>query len=216
MRARPESGMTLIEVLVVASLVGIVLGVPLLALNVSSRSLNTSAASANLNRRARSSVNRVADLLAASGSSVIPQAGGGPGIGTSVVDFQRSDGFAGGAIAWGNPERLVLRSAAKDPDDGIDNDGDGRVDEKRLVWIQDFGSASPVTTVLCDGVADALEGELPGNGVDDNGNGLIDEQGFVLEFDGDQVVVRITLTRFDSVNGLVSRTVERAVALRND
>lgn len=112
-------------------------------------------------------------------------------------------------------ESLVLESDPADPDDGIDNDGDGLIDELRLVWYSNRGVAGERMRVLANGVTESLEGELPGNLIDDNGNGLVDERGVAFAFRDGRIHFWMTLRRVAKNGVAATRTVERTIALRN-
>jgi len=137
---------------------------------------------------------------------------------TSTVTMQRVTGYdeASSAPQLSAPDRLMLETATGEVDDGADNDGDGLVDEKRVVFIERIGTPQQRRRVLCTFVADSLEGEIAGNGIDDNGNGLVDEAGFCISYEGSVMVVRLTVERLSEDGRLVTRTVERRVRLRND
>src|SRR5262249_20398121 len=145
-----------------------------LAIEASSRSYHDETAGAHLDFLAHEALDDVAErLLAADFTSLTPPPVAPPGS-ASTVDFQCDRGFQNGAVVWGPVERLTFESDPLDPENGIDDDGDGLVDEGRLVWIENPGGPGGRRTVLCSWVSAALEGEIPGNGIDDNGNGLID------------------------------------------
>ena len=110
---------------------------------------------------------------------------------------------------------MTLVAEPGDPDDGLDNDGDQVVDEKRVNWIENFGLPGQRTHILCNGVRDALEGEVADNGIDDNANGLVDEEGLSITIDGERITIQLTLERQDSLGDHVQHTLRRVVALRN-
>ena len=116
-------------------------------------------------------------------------------------------------VSW-EQNRLELRYEDDEVDDGIDNDGDGVVDEGVLVLIQDWMGPTEQEVVLCHGVREFLEGETP-NMLDDNGNGLIDERGFSVDLDGENLTFRLSLERVDASGNTVIRTLESSVWLRN-
>lgn len=137
---------------------------------------------------------------------------------TSDLMLQRVVGYDAGAgtAQLSPPDRLFLEMASGEIDDGLDNDGDGLVDEKRVVLVEEIGSPAQRRRVLCTYVADSLEGETAGNGVDDNGNGLIDEEGFCVTYEGSIVVVRMTVEKPSRDGRAVARSVERRIRLRNE
>jgi hypothetical protein len=138
-----------------------------------------------------------------------------PPFSTATVDFQRPADFAGGAVVWDVTERLALEPSPEDPVDGNDNDGDGLVDEGRLVWTERVGMAGQRRHVLAGGVSAAIEGETLGNGLDDNGNGLVDERGLAITYAGNRLEVQITVARETAPGVVLERTVRRTVVLSN-
>jgi prepilin-type N-terminal cleavage/methylation domain-containing protein len=135
--------------------------------------------------------------------------------GNEDVTFQVPASFEGGIVTW-SPQRIFAELEPGELDDGLDNDGDGLVDERRVVLIQDAGAANEVRVVLVSGVAELAEGELA-NTVDDNGNGLVDESGltFSRSAQGNVVTVRLTCQRQDEGRRLLTKTAETAVRLHN-
>jgi hypothetical protein len=99
-------------------------------------------------------------------------------------------------------------------DDGADNDGDGLVDEGRVVLIEDQGGAAERRVVLTNGVAELQDGE-EANNADDNGNGLVDETGLSFSATGETVFVRLTCQRRTDDGRLLVQAAETAVRLRN-
>jgi hypothetical protein len=99
-------------------------------------------------------------------------------------------------------------------DDGVDNDGDGLVDEGQVVLTRNAGSANATRAVLVKNVAELLQGEDL-NGADDNGNGMEDEAGFCLQRDGEVVHIRLTLESVDDTGNVLRRTTETSIRMRN-
>jgi hypothetical protein len=130
-----------------------------------------------------------------------------------LVDFQRGQGVdADGDPVFGPLERLVLEY--DEANDGLDDDGDGLVDEGRLVWLENPGAAGERRVVLCNDVREYLAGETS-DGDDENGNGLIDERGFALDFAGNAVTVRLTLEARGQKGQIIVSSAQRTVAFRN-
>ena len=100
----------------------------------------------------------------------------------SSVEFSR-------AGCTGATERLEMLADPADPKNGRDDDGDGLVDEVRLVWMDPSGA----TQVLCSNLLALSAGETF-NGIDDNGNGLIDEGGVAFHGDSGSGAVGVGLT----------------------
>jgi len=134
-------------------------------------------------------------------------------LGESDISYRRPVSYLGGVLNFGPLMGFQLELEDQEIDDGIDNNGNGLVDERVLVWLQDVGP-NQTRSVRSHYVRELLEGELP-NGVDDNGNGLADEPGFHVALQGDVLTVRLTIERFDADNRLLTKTVETSVNIRN-
>jgi len=118
---------------------------------------------------------------------------------------------------WISPKAggtAVRLSSPRGEESFLDNNGNGLVDEGRLVLRRNPGAASEQVTVLLTGVAEFLEGEIGGNLIDDNGNGLVDEPGFCLVVGG-QITAHLTLLRPGPDGRVLARTMETSVAPRN-
>lgn len=113
--------------------------------------------------------------------------------GSDTLTFQTPAAVSAmGAVTWNAPLRFSLALDDGELDNGLDDDGDGLVDERRLMLTRNVGTGGERTTTVCHGVAEWLEGET-WNVLDDNGNGLIDERGFSVRRIGDLLQVRLTL-----------------------
>jgi hypothetical protein len=163
---------------------------------------------ASLEGRARRTVQRVAsEMTSAVSSTVVTTA--------TSIQFNTCTGFAGGVQQWSTLTRIDLRPEPRDPDDGVDNDNDGFVDEHQIVLVRNVGGADEIEAVLCGGVRRLLQGEIA-NLVDDNGNGLVDERGLSFVVDANRTIrIRLTLEARDPNGLIMARTVETSVHMRN-
>lgn len=134
-------------------------------------------------------------------------------LGANVVEFRTPIDFAGGVVTWLDVQ-ILAELENGELDDGLDNDGDGLIDERRVVLIEAPGAAEERRSVLASGVAELLEGELA-NGLDDNANGLTDEAGLTFTSEGNVITLRLTCQRRDEGGRLLTKTAETAVRLRN-
>lgn len=136
--------------------------------------------------------------------------------GADQVSYRRASGFGGGSLVLGALQRVRFELAPGETNDGIDNDGDGLIDEGRIVLNADFTGAGQ-DVVLVEHVSELLQGELL-NGLDDNGNGFVDEPGLTLTYDAASftATVRISVSKRTDGGNLVQRTAETAVRVRND
>jgi type II secretory pathway pseudopilin PulG len=166
-----------------------------------------------LESRARRALDRiVSELQGAQGSSITPNPLAP--LGSSTLQFHVCTGYNGTAQVWG-PWMMISRVAdPRDPQDGIDNDSDGLVDEGRVVLTRDVGGANQQFT-LVDGVTRYLQGETAGVG-DENGNGLTDEAGLSFVADANQTLtIRLSLAAMDPRGRQLIQTVQTAVHMRN-
>lgn len=195
--------MTLIEALIATAIMAAVTGSIALVVRSTSSALSAVTVSVHEEARARRGMNRVKELLRGSARTTIAPQPGFPAWDT-WVEFQRVSGQVAGVATYEALERIALRADPADLVDGLDNDGDGLVDEGELVWTRGAGTPDEQTVVFVRGVARWFDRELP-NGLDDNGNGLIDEQGVCFTFTASTVTVRLTVEQATR-EGAVTRT----------
>jgi hypothetical protein len=205
-----QGGFTLVEVVLVGLLLVAVLGSVALVAGSSDRMYRTGSLSSQLEFQAGTTMERVCEELRKAGVDTlfpVPD----EDVGSSSVQYVQATELVGGVVQWTPVRRLELELEVGEVDDGLDNNGNGLVDEGRLVLVEDAGARRRVLTRW---VARYLEGEIA-NGVDDNGNGLIDESGFSLEFQDGAVLVRLTLERRTTDGVLLRRTARSSVTPRN-
>jgi hypothetical protein len=158
------------------------------------------------------------EFLDADSVELAAQFTSGPGtpVALSSLDYHRIEGFAAGAPTFGPARRIELRYESGDPDDGIDNDSDGLVDECRVVLVPDADTAPGVAIDLGTGVREYLEGESGGI-PDENGNGFKNERGLFLTYDAatSTLTIRLTIERTGSDGRRALRTVQTSVHVRN-
>jgi len=213
-RSRTRGGFTLLEAAVSLSLLGVIGGIFMLTTDTTTSAVRTGVAVAELDARVVRSVARVCETLKSASPELSTPQAIAPFSGTSL-DFQRGLGSADdGTTLWGPLEHYELQY--DEADDGVDNDGDGLVDEGTLIWIENEGVAGERRVVVCNDVREYLEGETF-DGQDENGNGLIDERGFALDFaqDGQWVQVHLSLEGSDKEGRRIVSSAERTIAFRN-
>ncbi len=217
MKHSRTAGFSLVEMVVVAAILGVALGGPLMFFRSAERMRSTVTTRTELQAMVRQTMDRIAGRLEGSSIGVIPQSALGPGLWSQVIDFQVASGWnaAASTVTWQAPERMALLPSPEDPNDGIDNDTDGLIDEHVVTWITDVGSANERTLVIRRDVPERLAGEIAGNAVDENGNGLVNEAGLCFEFDVDHVVIRLSLQGRDNSNATIEHSEERRIAFRN-
>jgi len=203
-------GTTLLEVTLSGALLTIVTGSAVVASRLAQDAYREETVVAELDELADVALDRIAERLRpANLGAIFPVAT--PGSFSDWIDFETVP-LPGDDS---EPESLVLESDPADPDDGIDNDGDGLVDERYLVWYENRNVAGERKRILTKWVAENLAGEIANNLIDDNENGLIDERGLAFEFQERHIVLHLTLEKPGPDGRIMRTTVERSVALRN-
>jgi hypothetical protein len=164
--------------------------------------------------QARRAVERVLDeLCGISSALLVPDPVGA--LGSATIAFQKPASVSNaGVVAWSAQNRLALVLDDGETDNGLDDDGDGLTDERRLVLTRAVGAPNEVTVTLCHGIAAWYPGEL-GNGVDDNLNGATDERGFNIQRIGDLLHVRVCVQVPAGPGEIADWTVDTAMRLRN-
>jgi prepilin-type N-terminal cleavage/methylation domain-containing protein len=103
--------------------------------------------------------------------------------GASSLTYQHLSGSAGpGSSLRDTRCRLALQLAPGEFENDLDDNGDGLVDERRLVLTCAVGAPHPVTIDLCNGVPQFASGEAPGG-----------EPGFWMRRSGDQLTIHLTV-----------------------
>ena len=211
-RGSGESGLTIVELAVVALLLTVVLGSVALVAGSSEKMYRTESVHSHLESQAGITMQHVCEELRLAASdtlSPVPAAG----VSASMLQYVQATGIEDGVVQWSPLHRLELEYEVGEIDDGLDNNGNGLIDEGRLVLVEDPGP-NERRRVLTRWVAKMLEGEIE-NGVDDNGNGLVDERGFSLEAVGRSLTVRFTLERMSIDGTVLRRTATSSVLPRN-
>jgi type II secretory pathway pseudopilin PulG len=208
-----NAGFTVVELMIVIALLGAVIGSVLAVMRTSTRAYGVGTTEARLESLAAQTLDQIASRLRASQLGTMAPVVAPP-FSTSQITFQPSVGAVAGATSWGPLERIAFQYDPNDPDDGVDNDGDGFVDDGRVVWTQDVGGANERSLVWANGVSEFQRGETL-NILDDNGNGLVDERGLCFTFDNTSVIVRLTLQARDASGVVLTRTVQERVFFRN-
>lgn len=208
LRRLRRRGFSLVEMLIATTLLFLAVGAIVLVSNANTQAYQTGTTSAELESKITIAMNRIVGELRMAGIANLQMTAAG-------ATYLRAEGFAAGQKAWSTPRELVLELEAGELDDGLDNNSNGLVDERRLVLVENQGQADERRLVLVRWVAELLEGELLGGG-DENGNGLLDEAGFSIErVDDDSMIVRLTLQRIDAQGFPITRTAQTSVKVRN-
>lgn len=210
---RGRRGFTSVEVLISTAILGMLMGGVSLIMQRSLGAYREAQVSAELEGRLRRALDRVATELVSTGEDVIAPDPSGD-YGASSLEFRRAIGLTGDVVDWGSKTSVGFQYEAGEIDDGVDNNGNGLVDEGVLVLTLNVDAANEKDVIICHGVSELGEGETL-NLADDNGNGVKDEQGFNVHLVGDVLVLHLTLEAIDQNGVLFQRTVETGVRFRN-
>jgi len=220
---KARSGLTILEVTMASAFLMLVLG-SLSAVTLSTQdSFNDGLSSARIESKAHRTVERVVkEILTAKRSGLVPVASvmdldvvGNAGFSTETLTFQQLKGLPGGGSDWTPNAEIRFEHSPTEIDNGVDDDGNGLVDEGHVVWIIDQGLPSEKRVTLVRGVREYLEGEYPDGTNDENGNGLVDENGLTFTLHGKELTVSLSLESVDEDGTHRVRTVETTVYLKN-
>jgi hypothetical protein len=203
--ARGKAGFSLVEVAVATAILVAISGLVMGSVSSAESVGRIAAYRAGLRTQARTAVERIARLLRDSGPSMIsfPSGGGAAPLGASSISFRRATAWSvtAAAVVPSAPYAIAWVPAPGEIDgDGIDNEGDGLIDDGVIQVTEPDAAGNPHTYTLATGCPKLAQGEgqdvgLTANGVDDNGNGLIDECGLSFDLAGSTLNIRISLAR---------------------
>lgn len=208
------TGFTLVEAMIAVTLLAILFLSVLQASSRASSAFDEGSAEHALSQSTHRCLERVSQALEfATQASFTAGNVANPSLGDDHVTFQVPVDFADGGVTW-TTVQLTTEIEPGELKDGADNDGDGLIDELRVVKIQNVGAPDEIRTVLATGVPELFPGESANN-LDDNGNQLIDEAGLSFLAQGDVLTIRLACQRRDDAGRLLTKTAETAVRLRN-
>ena len=208
-----RAGFTVVELAIAASLLALVLGSFAMMAGAGERAYRTGTTTGQLEAQVAMTLARAVDeLRPVVFESIDPDPV--PGAGAESMSYEQAVDIVAGSVVLSPTRRLGFVYEAGELDNGVDDNGNGLVDEGRLVLTENVGLPDERQRVLTRWVAELFQGELD-NGLDDNGNGLVDENGFYLERDGETLIVRLTLERLSAEGRLLTRSAQTSVRMRN-
>jgi hypothetical protein len=205
--------MTLVELMIAIIVLAAILFATYELFAGSADSYATGVLTGELERNSTRVMERIVEAIEMSGTdTAFPVLG--PPLSSSGVVVQQSLGFSSGAVQWGPMTIITFDYDPADPDDGVDNNGNGLIDEGMIVLRENAGEATERRVILARHVREYLDGEIA-NGADDNGNGLVDERGLALSVESGVWTIRLSLERTNSRGRTVTHTTETSASPRN-
>ncbi|MEZ5973414.1 MAG: prepilin-type N-terminal cleavage/methylation domain-containing protein [Planctomycetota bacterium] len=196
MKITKRSGFTLLELLLAATLLGIVAYKAHGAMKSASKSLSVETERAFVEDQARQVINMIAfAIMGSNRDTLVPDEFAGTA--QNTLTYQINLGIEDGAVVWSDPNRV-----AQD------------MDMSQVYWSQNPEAENERRVAWTNLVAPYMAGEIP-NGMDDNGNGLIDEKGLAFSIQGNAVTIRLTLEKVQSDGSIIRDQVSRTVTCRN-
>ena len=191
MRASPDRrGFTLVEAMIALVVSAVVMAAFMGVLTLSHRHMDNVTVIGDLETDANDAVDHIADELRQAGVL-------SPGwtLQQNMVWFNPCSGQSAGTATWDSTRLLALSpmSASEDIWDGVDNNGDGLIDEGRLV-LSSFDATGAHQQVLANYVASG---------------------GLVFSQSGNDITVTLTLKRLNDDGVPMSVTASTLVSLRN-
>lgn len=189
-----ETAFTLLEAIFVMSIFLIILLVVLTVADRGTKFYHTASTSASLLEAARKGLDRMATDLRGTGLSIITDGLGQPlveGVAYQEIHLRRNPGYEDTGIPWDEGEAIIYRFEyeAQEPDNGVDDDNDGLIDEGVLVRVENGSPAQIVRNVK--------------------------EGGLSLTLQGSQMVMRVELEDIDENHRRLEVSAETTVYLRN-
>ena len=211
---RLSGGFTMVELAVSLAILGLLFGLVGMIQMRGNDASDDALARASTEARARRALDRVAELLTGVGRTFL-NPDPNTNFGASSMTFQHPTGVSAlGLVTWDTPSRLEILLDPRETDNGIDDDGDGLVDERRLVWTRNVGAGNQQSVTLCSGIPELMPGETV-NVLDDNGNGVVDEAGFNIRRVGDLLTVRLSVQQAFGDGQMATSTMETSIVLHN-
>jgi Tfp pilus assembly protein PilW len=207
-----SSGMTLVEVAISLAVTAAAVLAAASAVNRSFSAWSDMSRTGDLERRDQNAMEVIVAAMSDAGKSTLSVAA--PPTGAFSMTFKTPTGFASDATTWSNQSIVEWQPSASDPVNGVDNDGNGLIDDGVVVLRKNVGLSTESKTVLCRWIPYLAPNESANN-ADDNGDGLNDERGLSFKVVGSALTVRLSCKRKSRDGTMITTTSERTIALRN-
>jgi prepilin-type N-terminal cleavage/methylation domain-containing protein len=207
-----RAGFTLVEMVVTAAVLVVFAGSLASVCVRGEQACRATSLEVAVDAKARRALDRIAAELTGAGN-LVPNPTSQ--FGTDSLTFQAPTDYVGGNVVWSTQTRIAFEYETGETNDGIDNNGNGLVDEGRVVLTRNVGAANERRVVLCEHAREYVQGETHNNGLDDNGNGVVDEHGFNIQRVGNALNIHLSVQGITPGRTAYVRTLETSVKLRN-
>ncbi len=210
---RGSCGFTLVEVTLSACLTAALLGTAAMLTRTAMGMFRLRSSEEEASMRVHRALRSIAlEFAGAARSELLPD----PVLpdGASVLGYRRVVGYAGGVQRMGDALQVGFEYESGELDDGLDNNGNGLVDEGVVVWIESPGTQGEQRVVKCRGVREFAPGEIQ-NGADDDGNGVRDDRGLSFWISGDLLSVALTVEEVGPGGIVLEKSARTSVHIRN-
>lgn len=182
----------MIEIAIVCLVVSVVMAAVAVFELTNRHALGQTSAVGSAQERAHRAIERVLhELDGASIATLVPDPTGA--LGADEIVFQKSIGVTGaGAMILSPRIRIAMVPDDGETIDGLDNNHNGLIDERKLTITYNYGTGAARTVTIAHCIPALFPGEVA-NGHDDNGNGVVDEKGFNVQRVGTLLTVRLAL-----------------------
>jgi len=181
-----RSGLTLLEVVIASAILAMLTSLLYVTLKSSTDGYTAGSLQAGLNAQSRNLLEDMSWDLADAGVGTLSPAFAS---GSTTLTFQRNVGYSSGAIAFGSSITYAFAYEPGESDNGLDDNGDGRIDEGRLIRTEN-GDSVVVSRDLS-------------------------ENGILFTQTGNTVRVQLTLEKPDDRGGVVRYARETTIQVRN-
>lgn len=213
-----RSGYTLLELVISLGLMTVVGGGVIMTSARGLAAVESGNAIAAVNSQTARAMTRIMSEVEALGAtSLAPDLvtlAGMPTEFSESIEFRSGIGWQAGAILWGTTTRIAFVTDENEVENGLDDDGDGFVDEGSIVLTLNVGDADERSVTFASGVRGYAPGELR-NGLDDNGNGLADERGLVFTRNGSVLSIEVTMEGSMPDGAPLVRSLQDSIRIRN-
>ena len=190
-KRQAQAGFSLIEVMIASVILIIVLTATFEVLSVGLDNYNSGSTLVEVHAHARRILDRAAKEIQGAGLSTIsptPPATGQTG--THTITFQKSTGYSGGSVQWGNVTTIAFAYETGETDNGADDNNNQIIDEGFVTLTV---SGSPLESL----------------------GHWVKEDGLSFNLDGSVLTIRVDMQKYSVKGELMETFLETTVLIKN-